>query len=459
MLNGASINGGRISTILAAAAIACSATISAVGTRQQDALAPSSSSAQFTAVPTLTHSAAAAGLDGSAEVYLVTEHKQAAQAATGGTCSIQAFVLRAVAGSAEIAGSANIVAIPASVLGTGALGASASLTADATKIQPGRAFAPCGAEVAFESDPVATRYAIAAPIAGSAAVRVEPWLNGVAYSYADIVAGGQLTAQSAGLVFRPAVAAIDGVATTSANATHIKPGSGSADSAGVLIVGSPHIEATMQATVDGSATVVAAPDRRVIGVSAPTGTAHISAQAKQRHGSAAAAAPGSCQFTAAGLVRRFVVAQPASGTATVGASAVRILLPQGLLGAAADVSATAVRSAIGAADFTPADAELIAAADVTYRMGFAAIDGSATADASALRIAMLRSDIAASAEVVAAPVRRLVALALVDGSADIEADTITNPDSEDPADRTFIRPVADVAFIRPPQDTLFRRAA
>lgn len=455
-LNGAPLNGSRVGAILAAATILCSATVTAVGVRQRDALAPSSSSAQFTATALVTR-AGGADFGGSAGFDSSTIHTQAAAADLGGTASIQAFVLRESLGFAEFICTANITAIPASILANSLVDPSASLVAEATKVQPGRSLAPASGAL-VSADPVVTRYVTASALLCQADLNVEPSVNGVAYSYAKISASGDLAAVADGLVMRPGSAWLMSSAQMSVVETHVKPGVAAFAAIGAILAGEPHIEVASIAAIDCASSVTAAAVRQLRPVAILAGAANISAPARQRHGSAAATVAGSAAFAAIGLARRPATSQTLSASADLLAAGTREAVPFADLHGSAVIVAAPWRITYAASSPT-GTADINAASDITIREAAADIDCGVAIEDEAVREAVGVAAMACSAELVAIGARLVQGFALLDAEARIAADTVTNPEAVDPPERSFVRPRTEVVYIRPVQETEFRRAA
>ena len=425
VLNGATLNGSRVGAILAAAAILCSASVSVVGAKQQDALAPTSSSCQISASAIRVSGAQAALLT---EGLLAASPRQtrAAIADAGGSASVRAFVLREASGFSVVNCTASVVAIPASTLGSSSISGGASLASEATKIQHGRAFAQAGCAV-DASGIVVTRYVLSDGGPCAATLRIEPAINGVSYSYTDIKASGGINILAVGLVSRNVRASIYGSMDAVASATHIKPGSGTVETVGALFVASPHIEAVSRASAEAACVVTASGDRVLKPMASASCSSIVSATARQRHGSSAAAAACSASLSAAGQVRR-VGRLTGSGSAEMSAAAVRIIAPEIVAGGAAGLVARAERSTHSSGEF--AGLAIIEDVDSTvFRLCSASIDVGAGVVVRAIRIlpsgAEEHLDVEASSALAAdASVTRMVEVADAGGSADISAECL-----------------------------------
>ena len=599
VLNGATLNGSRVGAILAAAAILCSASASAVGTRQQDALAPTSSSCQVSASAIRVAGAAASVLT-EAQFAASTRYTQAAFAAAGGSANVQAFVLREALGFSVVACTANITAIPASVLGSAAWSGGALVTADATKIQPGRSFASADAAVDV-LPPVVTRYVVAIGPSCAAHVRAEPAINGTAFSYSDIEASAGADVDVDGLVLRYGDVGISGASDVVAVATHIKPVSGAADGFGAVVVAAPFIESKVLSYAEATGDVAATAERVLMPMAFMAGSSSMSATARQRHGSVVVVLSGGASTLAAGQVHRFGQSHGSIGTASVLVFGVRVALPFAELDAALAIDADAARTTEGFGGFScqaiiddaqaiidrtaiasiaasadiaaestriapgeavlwtssaavsaealatrmvessgthcgadalaladrkamvgalvdlscdldpvplrttagqadismdhesmeaeataimfgesvvaagvviepvprvipPSFADVVCSSDVAASArvlppSFATVDCSSDVAAIALRVRTAEAAVDCGVTIAPAPLRIAMVEASIDGAAEIFADTVSNPDSIDPPERTFVRPPVEAAFIRPEQETYFRRAA
>lgn len=182
-LNGGLLNGLGFSVVLATAAISCSSEVSAFATRQQDALAPTYSYADVSA-SAIVFKSPFADIDGAGELYPSASQQFAATANLSCTAQITAFVLRKVIAESSLGGSADIVAIPASTLGSAASSGEASVSAEATRVQPGNSSGQGVAAVDITTAPLITRL-VYADISGTAALRVETRINGIQEAYGN----------------------------------------------------------------------------------------------------------------------------------------------------------------------------------------------------------------------------------------------------------------------------------
>lgn len=367
-LNGGTLNGSAARVLIyAAAAFACSADVSAAGVRQQDALAPLSSGAQFEASATCTRNGAAE-FTSEGWLYPTASHTHVADSYIVGFADVQAFVLRQQTGQAYFEGAASVVAIPASVLGGASATASAGVSAEATKIQPGISDVSTTAVVVISVEPTVTRM-VTANMPCSAGVRVEPAINGVAYSYADFTASGELTA--AGVSYPVDAAILYAVADVEVVATHIHAGVGESidvtaefSSDGVLQQSAlAHVNGYAGASADGFLIKLAFADVLAQATSTPV--------ASLTHLSAISVFDGQAFVSATGEAVRMASVDSVGCTSDVSAWAIRVHA------AATDVQASAdfIASAITNADsYDPPGRTFIRQASATFIRPYAFIE-------------------------------------------------------------------------------------
>lgn len=457
-VNGNLLNGGRFTLVLATATIACSAALAAQATRIQDALAPTPATGSFVAVPThIHHTGATFGSVG--EVYPTVTHTQSAGAGITGSADFRGLVTRGVEGSASFAGYANILAIPASVLGQANFSpASVSVLVDATKIQHGRSALDTAATVTIQAEPLVNRAVVAEVMGASAQLYAESAVNKVGEAYAYFAATGQLQSISVGLVTRPAGATLVNSAETTANATHVKHSQATYAAGGYTVVGEPYLAIgglaylTTGASVDGYAT------RQTLPLSVLDGTVAVVGAAAVRHGSAAAAFTGSAGFAVSG-VRTTTAHAGVFSEAAGSASGSRSVWPSALIASAAQLGATGVRSAMASVQVMPCEATWAVVPDVTVRFGKAALSAEATTQASGTAFRMVTAAVAGDANAVFSSTRTVFGSVVLDCLAGLAVTPIANPFSYDPDERTFFRPAQVVDFVRPSQITEFRRLA
>jgi hypothetical protein len=258
-INGAPINGGvGVRLISAAAAFVCNVSINANPTRTTPANASARGTVSINTNPTRT-TFAGSTLNGQVHVLVVPTLIKTAAAAVNTSAEIKAFVLRVVQAEANITGFGSMTAIPASVLGRADVAASATVLADATKVQPGRADGLCVAELAVFAK--VTRY-VRASITATAKVRPEASVNGVHDAAAAITASAEISHADFGGVIRYVEAEMDCRAETVAVGTTEQPGeahalavSGGSVEPSVIPGGAAKIGGSVQFTAEATRSV------------------------------------------------------------------------------------------------------------------------------------------------------------------------------------------------------------
>jgi hypothetical protein len=265
-LNGGTLNGFAGALVIAgAASIAASCSISVAATRQQDALAPTSSGANVTASATkIVRPVAAISCD--SELVSTPTHIHLVGSNAAGSVGIVAFVRRVVSGESVFVGSAEMQVIPASVLGEASTSGTASLIAVATKVQPGNANATASGNAVNNTEARVTRF-VEAPITGSVFVRVETQINGIQEGFSEPNATASFIASP--VVLKISEAVIECTAESSANPTHVHPGLAQTIGLSLVVIADPGLLISPSVSFSGSANVLADLTRTVY---ASTGT-------------------------------------------------------------------------------------------------------------------------------------------------------------------------------------------
>jgi hypothetical protein len=460
-LNSGALNGSAASLIVvaAAAAITAACSISAAATRVQDALAPTSSGAQISAAPFVTRYGDST-ISGTAQAFFTPTHIKQAHASGTATATITAFVTRTVDASAFVNTTGNLLAIPASTLGESDIAGGAAVTVDATRIQPGQANAPTSAQIGFTADALVNRVVAAQIIAAVATVRVESAVNDVYDSYSDVRGSAEISIVDPGLVIRPATAPVEATAITSANATHIQPGFAQPMGVSLVVVADPFLRISPGVVITASASATATATRVPQGQALVNATCTSSAAPNMRIGSAAPVFNGT-----ASVVANITRTQPGAVnfspmTGGMTATAVRVLVPTtAITSSGALVNSAITLTTFGSASFSGSGA-FVATPDVTVREGVANITGdAAVATAEPLVTRFVVSQPTGTAEVAADAVRLIGGLAYIDCQVTLNVRAVGNLDSEDPLERTFVKPAYTSTFTRTAQITEFRRAA
>lgn len=319
-INGSALNGARVLFVSAAASVVCTAAIGAGATRTQDALAPVPGVTTVVAFATHTQQTYATTMACAAQVQAIPKHIQQGAANASGGSTIQAFVLRQQNGGAFFTGTAGMLVIPASVLAYSNTTAFATVSATATKIHPGVSQAATAALVQITVAPTVNRF-VAAGALGSCTWRVEPSINGVAWSYSNVSASASVAVADVGIVFRKASAVLDVSAVSTATPTHIHPGNSLPDGAATVVTAEPFILVGTFTWFSASAHVTSdATVTRGTNVNFDCACS-ISPQAVQRHASTKSTATGAAVLTPNATVVRVAAANVIQTTAEIVAQA------------------------------------------------------------------------------------------------------------------------------------------
>lgn len=459
-INASPINGAGLaaSVVSAVAAIVCAATLIAVGTRQQDALAPTYSGANVVADAHIARMATAS-VWAFGDLAPNASHVQFAHANMPVTANLQAFVLREVNSSASTHGTAELVAIPAGILADADLAGSVAVLADATKVQPGKALIDTSGEISPISTALVTRYVQADLIGGGAEIRVETTIDDVSEAYSALHATAELSINGAGLVTKYGLAALGGSASTNADATQIQPGRAHGLGAGLLLVANPHIE-QLPAIFMGAQASISVEATRVLNSGALIAAgASIKANCSQQHGSPRSELAGNAQLMVVGLASRNAGGATIQAGVALQAQALRTLLPQAHASCQAGMAPAATRVMFADPLLLASHAGLVAQADQTVRAGVAQMGGDAQVTGVPLRTAYVSVLVSGQAGLDAVLDRTTYGFVDITCAASIEADTRMNLASFDPPSRTFYRPAIQTEFSRPAQQTEFRRVA
>lgn len=457
-VNGNLLNGGRFALVLATATIACSAALVAQAIRTQDALAPAPATGSFVAVPThIHHTGAAFGSVGG--VYSTVTHTQSAGADIVSSVNFRGLLARSMNGTASFAGYANVLAIPAAVLGQATVSpASVSVLVDATKIQHGRGALDTTATVTLQAEPLVNRVVVADVVGASAQLYAESAINKVGEAHAYFAAAGNLQSSSVGLVTRPASATLVNSAETAANATHVKHSQATYAAGGYTVVGEPYLAIGGLAYLTTGAAITVMATKQAMPLSALGGSASAAGKASVKHGSVAAAFLGSANSVITALHTTFAAATTL-GAASLTAAGLRNVHPESLAQCAAQCSFQGLRTIAGEAQILISAASLVAVPDVTVRLGAAAFAAAANTQVFGSVFRMVLASVAGNSNATFSSTRQVYGLANMDCMTHLAIAPITNPFSYDSDERTFFRSAQMVDFVRPSQITEFRRLA
>lgn len=458
-LNGSAFNGYRLIAVVAASAsFVCAASFNAVGAKMQDALAPTPGTGGFVASATHIQSALAT-LPSSSLFHANAQHINSAHADIASSAGLQAFVVRRQNGIAYATGTATMVAIPASVLAYSLVSGDALVVVGATKIQPGRSVASTAALVDITVTPTVTRYVQANLIAGGAVLRIEPAINGEAWSYADVLAVAGVSVVADGLVIRPGAAELLNSATVLVKSTHIKPGIAAPMGVSLVVTTEPHIIiGGLAFIVCGGAAQATALLTRMANASA-IGQGGLQVIASVNHGSSRATVQGLSTVTFSGKAIRFAVSEVMNGVGKCSSEAMLTKLPSVNIATTATIQIIGTRTTNAEVTFDGYAVILNALADQTIRLGGASIAASADATAQALATRQAGCNLISVSVFLADAQCNVNALANVAGTTTVTVLALTNADSFDPDGRTFYSPLRVTEFSHAFVETELRRAS
>ena len=476
-INSSGLNGpSGLAAILAFASIVCTADVSALGVRQWDAIAPSTSSGSLIAEAVVTRNPVA-NLSATGSLYAVPTVNRATFANIEGSSEVLAYVLSTVVAHADITGSAEIQANVANEIGAATLTGTASVSPKLTVITFGFSNVVVSGDTEVTAEPLVTRYVIANP-GGTANVRAEPAVNGVQGAYSDVVSSANLvgvatatTMQGASVVCSASVSAL-GTQEQPGYATVFNNGSVVIADLGVTVVATTHVLCSAEVTasitriINAVALLNSAADIEVINTYV-NHAAHVNTYL------------GSCSIAASGQVTQSMFAAiPCSATvlanatriasttvsisspANIVANVTRTTYSESVVEGTATLDAEGTRNLIGECEVLAA-AELVATITCTQ---YAEVTFAASAEIDFILDEIVvtklpEANIDASAEVTGALTYTAMPTSDVLCTAEVYADTIANPESIDPDERTFFSPSRLVDFSRSFIETEFRRAA
>ena len=382
-LNGATINGrAGVLVLAAAAAIAASCGVSANASRGALATAGVNSGAQVTADVSYIPNGRA-GLAGQASLLATPTHIQAADAQLQGTSQIVAFLLREIQASVDVLGTAEIQAIPASVLGTASIAGVANVAPEATKVHPGRAGLDSIAGVSITPSPVATRYVVAHITAGAQG-RVETTINDVQEAFAPVAGSARITLVEVAAVQRMATAQILATTEIAPVATKRQPGRADVPAIAAFMNTEPFVAIGADAAITAGAALWADGVRVRTAGATSAGASTVSASARTRQ-VAHASPTGSATLLAHG-VRRTPGESAPKGSAMVQAESVRVARGVASLPCAADMFVSSGSLTFAGADVA-AGCQMNVAEPVFAEQGFADMGGSCWVENTDVRMA------------------------------------------------------------------------
>ncbi len=422
-INNAAINSGGTSRVVSATVtgIVCGALMSVTGAHLLAAetnVEPNVASITATAEK---HHPGIANLLGGIQIQAVPTHKHAIEANITGTAQATSFVIHEVDGFSNIVAGATTLAT-AGKLGDVNLAGSAAISADATRIQNGLSDAVVGtASVVNTIAGVTTRF-VEANLVGSGNVtsgyRVLSGGTTTHYSGTDTV--GTANIATINPVFS-VTTSIPCSADTDVTPFVIQNGNVNLEVDSSLGIAEAFISIVSTTNLGASAEMVAeGVITRVSESTAGSGTANILASALQKH----------------------------QGFADVATScAVVSVFPTHTLSASADITHSINIVATSGRILTP-EAELIC---------------SGTCVIKNTKVQTVSHLVTGSSNLIAQSNAAVIGNLLHDGFVNLScsgvlyADTIANPESLDPPERTFTRPASIVDFNRPADTFEFRR--
>lgn len=385
------------------------------------------------------------------------------QASVAANCSVTAFTLRDVYATADIDVAATVVAIAAEALGVATAAVSAAIVPTATRVQFGTA--PAAGSVSIAAvESLRTAY-VDAEVTATTSVYVESGVNGV-YEAFGAATTAAVVSLDALLTHRTTLAFCD---LDNAAEAAVVSGGTRIQHATSAVSAATSMAATGRKLSDLTATAACA-----VGVTAVATRAQPAEAATVTAGASVSLQEANVVYHA-----RAQVVAAAAIVATYGA----IRPGRATAVCAVTVSAVqAVRKLVPTAAITVAGVSTAQAAQ-TVRQGTATAGATAAASGTAVAYKMAQSNVIdATAAFSGTPVRRAQTTALVDTAAgctiassgavrlvlptvtaavgvSIVADSVSNPESYDPPERTFIRPGVTFTFTRPEQQFEFSRPA
>lgn len=496
LLNSGTLNGAIYGLVLATASVVCSANVGATGVRVAKAETVVTGVATVSPQATYTHNSFSSLL-GEGGLFPVPTHQQQSSANLQGSSNVLVYVLRAINATASFTSSANIIAVVASSQGSSSLAGTVNVVATGTRLQP--ITSTLAAQANVSSTALLTRRPVAA-LEGQVFVRAEATKNRDIEGYVDSSGSGTVTAWA--LSTRPANAVVETQATSSAVGTLIQPGKVNASATGFIVFADPFVQATILSNIAGIVSVQATADITRLPIASLVSQATVVALPKQNH-----AAQSDCVATVS-VLTGLVVTSPISanvmtvvtvegrvirglvgvlgvaGTANISVVANSKSLAYSSINTSSLVQATAqdlnTRRVLGtsvvdtntsiqavsrmqlflSATATQGSALMTVVADTAYRNAEALVPANANSIvANALVTKEGTATLLTGVDVVSLARRLLLTSAQLQGTGLVYADTIANPESYDPEERTFVRPFTEVNFVRPFIETEFKRAA
>ena len=416
---------------------------------------------------------------GSVELFLSpSKIHDAAIPDASATASITAFVTRDVVAFSIITGTGSVVAIPADKIGSGDVTTTTTVTGDATRIV--RARSASGATSTVTSTTVRVVKPVVT-LSASTAIIASAGINGVYTGVATVTGQGSVTADPVNFK-NPADVLTSVVVEAQGTSLAIRTQRARSRPLSIasIVLAEPSITALPFSNTGGTGAMTASATR-VRFVSGDTGgQADVNLlQPKQRHAAIAnVSGAGTIVFSPTRLL--FATDELLTVTATVVATGVIIKVPEvDPLGGTGALTAEMITLFQGETNVAPTATTTADAVRVVEPEATVSPNGAATAmltivkpsNATISAPATTTSEGVILRAAIAQPILALVEMSGVGGyvrqaavdvtaSGLIYADTIANPESEDPERRVFIKPPQNTEFVRPPEDlTYIRRSA
>lgn len=461
----------------ATAAGSCSVSASAVFLRRGQS-APKSTGA-LSATATYIHASAQASALAEAGLFGVAKKQHAISAGVSAKATVTAFVQRDVSASADISATAVLVVIPASLTANSTASGAAQVSASGTRTQ--NAAVLHAESIATAEVVVQESIGCAVLVDAKANIYADSGVNGVFTAFASPTG----TALVSTLPVDPTVlktlvvnsAAALSTAELAANGTLITSAASAFVGAANLAVSISSVQPTAFVDdIDCTAIVSAEATISRLAQATAIGSAFTTSKARQKF-QVFSTLVGSAIVTEGGF--KTILAQAATeASAEVPVDSTRIVLPAADIEAASEiVAAQYIYTTFG--DAIAAPTAQVTASGVRNVIGGAAASATASTSADGTRFKVVTSSISASAEATSEGLRTAkasstltgssvstaqagvlrVVYSAISGTASIYVDSVANPNSLDPPERTFIKPPAQFDFQKVEQDFVFRRVA
>lgn len=467
-----------------AASVAASASLSASANFVRSGSASLSGAVTLSASCTYIHKpdSTAPSVSG---LFGVATKIHALAAAIGGSVNIQSFVLRDAFASANIDAEVSIVAIVADEIGASSVSATASVTATGTRIQPQGQSAPAGTMTVPAVASLATRKTTVL-LDVSAEIYANPNVNGVSIEFATVT-GTTTIALSNTLVLNTKTQ-VAGSLPILAQASSVPAGTVTQHAAALptsvaaVVVAEPLIESTsVVQTLSGVAQVSATQTLTTLATATALASSAVQpVSARTRFNvqpitvqcSAVMVADlnnffrpevhydGVASVVSAGVVNKLPTSTTAASVNVVidGDQVVRSLVATADISGSSSVSVVGTAVKIATSTVTPSAA--VASAGFITKLASGVVTGASNVIPIGLRTVTSSAELESTASCVEEGSSRLVfGTGVVSGQLIIFADSVSNPASLDPPERTFIKPAVQSDFVKLETEFVFRRAA